>query len=82
MAADAFGGRYAARRLADFHGVSRVCDYEAYDRGPGLHRLVLDQKRGNRSYSRDVDVIEGKRTVWKVYIDELDWEYDVRVFYD
>ncbi len=57
-------------------------DYEAYDRGPGLHRLVLDQKRGNRSYSRDVDVIEGKRTVWKVYIDELDWEYDVRVFYD
>jgi len=57
-------------------------DYEAYDRDPGVYRVVLDQKGGSRSYSHDVDVIEGKRTVLKVYVDELYWEYDVAVFYD
>jgi len=57
-------------------------DYEAYDREPGVYRLVLDQKSGNRSYSHDVDVIDGKRTVLKVYVDELYWEYDISIFYD
>lgn len=57
-------------------------DYEAYDRVPGLYRVVLDQKGGARSYSRDVDVIEGKLTVLEVRVDEADWEYDVRIYYD
>ncbi len=57
-------------------------DYEAYDRDPGLYRVVLDQKRGDRSYSHDVDVIEGKRTVLKVSVNEWDWEYDVSIYYD
>jgi hypothetical protein len=56
-------------------------DYEAYDNLPGVCRVVLDQKGGIRSYSHDVDVIEGKLTVLEVNIDELDWEYDVRIYY-
>jgi len=56
-------------------------DYEAYDRVPGLYRVVLDQKSGDRSYSHDVDVIEDKLTVLEVQIDELSWEYDVRISY-
>ncbi|MBU4198921.1 MAG: hypothetical protein KKE37_00665 [Verrucomicrobia bacterium] len=57
-------------------------DYEAYDRVPDVYRVVLDQKSGNRSYSHDVDVIEGKLTVLEVRINELSWEYDVRVDYE
>lgn len=57
-------------------------DYEAYDRLPGMYRVVLDQKSGSRSYSHDVDVIEGKLTVLEVQIDEWDWEYDVRIYYE
>jgi hypothetical protein len=57
-------------------------DYEAYDLDPGMYRVVLDQKNGSHSYSHDVDVIEGKRTVLQVYRYEGSWEYDVRIFYD
>lgn len=68
------GGLYA-NDVGDF-------DDEAYDRDPGLYRVVLDQKSGSRSYSHDVDVIEGKLTVLKVNIDEFSWEYDVQIYYD
>ena len=57
-------------------------DYEAYDRDPGLYRVVLSQKDGTRSYSHDVDGIEGKLTVLKVSIDETSWEYYVQIYYD
>ncbi len=57
-------------------------DYEAYDRDPGLYRVVLDQKNGSRSYSHDVDVIQGKLTVLKVNVDEFSWEYYVQIYYD
>ena len=57
-------------------------DYEAYDRVPGVYRVVLDQKSGNRSYSHDVDVLEGKLTVLEVRINEFDREYDVSMYYD
>ena len=57
-------------------------DYEAYDRLPGLYRVVLDQKGGSRSYSHDVDVLEGKLTVLEVWINEVDRRYNIRVYYE
>ena len=57
-------------------------DYEAYDRDPGLYRVVLGQKSGTRSYSHDVDVIEGKLTVLRVSLDEASWEYYVQIYYE
>lgn len=57
-------------------------DYEAYDRLPGLYRVVLDQKGGSRSYSHDVDVLDSKLTVLEVWINEVNWRYNVRVYYE
>lgn len=68
-------GGYYTNDVGDF-------DYEAYDRFPGVYRVVLDQKSGSRSYSHNVDVIEGKRTVLKVRVNEFYWEYDVAIYYD
>ncbi|MDD4734512.1 MAG: hypothetical protein PHP44_00240 [Kiritimatiellae bacterium] len=52
-------------------------DYEFYDRDPGTYRVALEEKRGDRAWFGDADVMEGKKTVMKVYIGSRYDEYDV-----
>lgn len=52
-------------------------DYEFYDREPGTYRVALEEKRGDRTWFGDADVMEGKKTVMKVYTGSRYDEYDV-----
>jgi hypothetical protein len=55
----------------------------AYDLAPGVHRVVLDQRGGDRTFRDDIDILEGRRTVMDVTTDPLDaFEYDVVIFFD
>ena len=55
-----------------------------FDLAPGVYRVVLDQKDGDRSYRDDIDIIEGRLTVLDVALDNdpFDDDYDVNVFFD
>ncbi len=55
---------------------------KAFDLQPGIHRVVLDQRHGPRTYRDDVDILEGKRTVLDIAASAYDNEYDVAVFFD
>jgi hypothetical protein len=44
-------------------------DYAVYDRQPGVYRVVLDERDGNRLSALDVDVLEGRRTVLDLSLD-------------
>lgn len=45
----------------------------AYDLQPGLHRVVLDQRGGDRYYADDVDILEGRVTIWDVVLGDFDY---------
>jgi hypothetical protein len=55
-----------------------------FDLEPGVYRIVLDEKGGDRSYRDDIDIIENRLTVLDVaYDDDFDDDdYDVEVFFD
>lgn len=55
-----------------------------FDLEPGVYRIVLDQKNGDRSYRDDIDIIENRLTVLDVTYDNdpFDDDYDVEVFFD
>ena len=53
-----------------------------YNLDPGVYRVVLDQKRGDRSYRDDVDILEGRLTVMDVSYDQSLFDYDVVIFFD
>ena len=55
---------------------------EPYEVDPGVHRVVLDQRGGDRSYRDDIDVLQNKRTVLDVSAPTFDDDYDVEVFFD
>ena len=53
---------------------------EHFDLTPGLHRVVLDQEDGKRSWGGDVDVLTGKLTILRVTIEIGDQRgYNVKV---
>jgi hypothetical protein len=55
----------------------------AYDLAPGVHRVILDQRGGDRTFRDDIDILEGRRTIMDVAIDPNDaFDYDVVVFFD
>jgi hypothetical protein len=57
-------------------------DWEYYDLNPGVYRVVLEERHGDRSYRDDIDVIEGRRTILDV-TDGVRWdEYDVYLYFD
>jgi hypothetical protein len=43
-------------------------DSLAIDLNPGTYRVVLDEDDGDRQYGADVDILEGRLTVMRVYI--------------
>jgi len=56
-------------------------DYEAYDLNPGVHRVVIQERHGSRSYRDDVDILEGKLTVMRVrWFDS--YSYTVDIYFD
>ena len=42
--------------------------FEVQDLTPGVHRVVLTEHKGSRSFSSDVDVLQGRLTVLDVTI--------------
>lgn len=61
----------------------KVGDYSnrAFDLLPGVYRIVLDERHGDRSWRDDVDIIEGRLTILDV-AGGWDDEFDVRIFFD
>ncbi|HMO51570.1 MAG TPA: hypothetical protein PKE26_01810 [Kiritimatiellia bacterium] len=54
----------------------------AIDRPPGVYRLVLDQRGGDRTFRDDIDVIANRLTVVDVATDPFHGaRYDVAVFF-
>lgn len=53
---------------------------QEYDLEPGEHRVILDQRGGDRYYGDDVDILENKLTIWDVYFGLRD--YDVHTWID
>lgn len=70
--------------FVDGDRVGKIKSYrdKAYDLSPGVHRVVLDQSGGDRSYRDDVDILKGKRTILDVAVRAFDNRYDVVVFFD
>lgn len=52
-----------------------------FDLLPGIHRVLLDERHGSRSWRDDVDIIENRLTILDVS-GGWDSEFDVRVFFD
>lgn len=63
-------------------GTTDAFSNDAYSVAPGLHRVILDQRGGSRSWRDDVDAVEGKRTILGVTIQSGDSEYNVHVYFD
>lgn len=58
-------------------------DWEAYDLRPGEHRVVLERRGGDCSFSGDVDMLEGRQTILEVqYAFGNPYRYDVFIRYD
>lgn len=55
---------------------------EPYTVSPGVHRVILDERGGTRSYREDIDAVEGRRTILDVTVRTGDNEYDVAVYFD
>jgi hypothetical protein len=53
-----------------------------FDVSPGVHRVVLDEKGGDRVYRDDIDILNGRLTVLDVDSDFDYVEYDVLVYFD
>jgi len=66
---------YYTNRVSDF-------DHETFDLVPAVHRVVLDESRGNRAWRGDVDVLEGKLTIIEVNAGFYSSDYDVRIYFD
>ena len=49
---------------------------------PGLHRIVLEQSGGDRSFHDDLDILEGQRTIMNVTVAGLGNDYDVSITFD
>ena len=62
-----------------------VGDYNdrAYDLEPGVHRVILDQRGGDRNFTDDVDILADRRTIMDVDSDNVNTlDYDVVIFFD
>ncbi len=62
----------ASRDINIFVDGQRVGEAKAFnddikDLDPGTYRVVLDEDSGNRYFADDLDIIEGKVTVWEVW---------------
>lgn len=50
---------------------------------PGVYRIVLDEDDGDRQYGADIDILEGRLTIVRVYIEAGSYdEYRVRIEFE
>ena len=74
------------RVYVDGEELGTVGDYSdrVFNREPGVYRVVLDQKNGDRDFRDEVDVVENRLTVLDVSYDNdpFDDDYDVEIFFD
>jgi len=69
------------------NGISRgEVDDDSYlpvEANPGVYRVVLDEDDGDRQYGADIDILEGRLTILRVYIEAGDYtEYRVRMEFE
>ncbi|MCZ7590879.1 MAG: hypothetical protein M5U15_01435 [Kiritimatiellae bacterium] len=71
------------RVYIDGKEAGKVSDYSnrPFDLLPGVHRIILDERHGDRSWRDDVDIIEARLTILDVS-SGWDNDFDVRVFFD
>ncbi len=63
-------------RCAGIRGLNHVQE-------PGVRRVILDQRGGDRTFADDVDILADRRTIMDVDSDSLDTlDYDVVIFFD
>lgn len=55
---------------------------KAYNLDPGLYRVVLEEKGGDRSFRGDIDVLENNVTVMDIANSGSRTRFDVAVFFD
>lgn len=61
----------------------RARRWRAIDLEPGVHRVVLDERNGDRNYRDDVDVLERRLTIMDVTLDPNRFDrFDVFVYFD
>jgi hypothetical protein len=54
----------------------------AFDRDPGLYRIILDERDGDRSFRDDLDVLVGRVTVIEVFEDPSNFSrFDTAVYF-
>jgi hypothetical protein len=55
----------------------------ALDLAPGVYRIALDEDESDRSFSGDIDVLEGQLTILDVTADPLErYRLNVSVYFD
>ncbi len=61
----------------------RARRWRAIDLEPGVYRVVLDERRGDRNYRDDVDVLAGRLSVMDVGLDPNRTDrFSVLVYFD
>ncbi len=61
----------------------RARRWRAYDVDPGVHRVVLDERRGDRNFRGDVDVLARRLTVMDVTTDPNRFDrFSVLIYFD
>ena len=61
----------------------RARRWRAYDVDPGVYRMVLDERNGERNYRDDVDVLERRLTILDVTADPDRFDrFSVFVYFD
>ena len=55
---------------------------KAYNLDPGLYRVVLDEKGGDRNFRCDIDVLENKLTVLDVAESPSSTKFDVLIYFE
>ncbi len=68
----------------DGERVSEIGDYREriFDLEPGVRRVVLDEEDGDTTYREDVDVLDGRLTILKVWADIGVAEYIVEIDFE
>jgi len=61
----------------------RARRWRAYDMDPGVHRVVLDERHGDRNFRGDVDVLARRLTVVEAAIDPNRFDrFSIFIYFD
>ncbi len=68
----------------DGERLSEIGDYRVriFDLSPGVSRIVLDEKDGDTTYRDDVDILEGRLTILRIWAAIDAAEYTVEIDFE